>query len=108
MRPSATAIRRLWQLRRDGYDLSIMAFPSNRLEYNWVNWFIGHRWAAAHHYTHQSWRNFWFLNNITVREDGHLHNVEENLRLIRAIAGRVGVSVPDLPVTSRHCCGRPR
>jgi heptosyltransferase-2 len=95
--PKLESIRRLWQLRRDGYDLSIMAFPSNRLEYNWVNWFVGRRWAAAHRYTHQSWRNCWFVNNITVREDGHLHNVEENLRLIRAIADRVGVTVPDLP-----------
>ena len=96
--PKLESIRRLWQLRRTGYDLSIMAFPSNRLEYNWVNRFIGHRWAAAHRYTHQSWRNCWFLNNITVREAGNLHNVEENLRLIRAIANRIGVTMSDLPV----------
>ena len=95
--PKLESIRHLWRLRQAGYDLSIMAFPSNRLEYNWVNWFISHRWAAAHRYTHQSWRNFWFLNNISVREAGNLHNVEENLRLIRAIADRVDIPMPDLP-----------
>ena len=95
--PKLESIRRLWQLRRADYDLSIMAFPSNRLEYNWVNWFVGRRWAAAHRYAHQSWRNCWFLNNITVTEAGNRHNVEENLRLIRAIADRVGVTAPDLP-----------
>jgi len=95
--PKLDSIRQLWRLRRAGYDLSIMAFPSNRLEYNWVNWFVGQRWAAAHRYAHQSWRNCWFVNNITVTEDGNLHNVEENLRLIRAIADRVGVTEPALP-----------
>ena len=97
--PKLASIRKLWQLRRAGYDLSIMAFPSNRLEYNWVNRFIGHRWAAAHRYAHQSWRNCWFLNNITVREAGTRHNVEENIRLIHAIADRVGVTMPDLPAS---------
>ena len=95
--PKLESIRRLWQLRREGYDLSIMAFPSNRFEYNLVNWFVGHRWAAAHRYAHQSWRNFWFVNNITVREAGNLHNVEENLQLVRAIADRVGVPMAELP-----------
>ena len=95
--PKLESIRCLWRLRREGYDLSIMAFPSNRLEYNWVNWFVGHRWAAAHRYVHQSWRNCWFVNNITGREAGTLHNVAENLRLIHAIADRVGVTAPDLP-----------
>jgi len=95
--PKLESLRRLWRLRQEGFDLSIMAFPSNRLEYNWVNWFIGRRWAAAHRYAHQGWRNCWFVNNITVREAGNLHNVEENLRLIRAIADHVGLRLADLP-----------
>jgi hypothetical protein len=71
-----------------------MCFPSNRLEYNIVNRFVGRRWRAGHRYTRQTWRNLWFLNNITVREAGTLHNVEENLSLLRAILQRVGSEVP--------------
>jgi len=88
------SIRYLWRLRQERFDLSIMSFPSNRLEYNCVNWFVGRRWRAAHRYHRQSWRNLWFLNNITVCETGRHHNVEENLRLLSAIATRLGVPVP--------------
>ncbi len=87
-------IRYVWNLRRERFDLSIMAFPSNRLEYNVLNCVVGRRWRAAHRYDHQSWRNLWFLNNIVVREDRARHNVEENLRLMGAIADRVGTETP--------------
>jgi heptosyltransferase II len=77
-----------------------MPFPSNRREYNLVNRCVGRRWSAAHRYLHQSWPNLWFVNNTTVSELGTLHNVEENLRLVRAILQRVGAPVieakPDL------------
>ncbi|HTS18157.1 MAG TPA: glycosyltransferase family 9 protein [Verrucomicrobiae bacterium] len=89
--PRWKVLRYIWALRQEGFDLSIMTFPSNRREYNAVNRIVGRRWRAAHRYRHQSQRNLWFLNNIVVREDGTLHNVEENLRLVRAVCERVGV-----------------
>lgn len=96
-------LRYVLSLRRERFDLSIMPFPSNRLEYNFVNRLVGRRWRAAHRYQHQSWQNLWFLNNITVTELGTLHNVEENLRLARAILERVGAPVvetkPELKLT---------
>ncbi|MDW8343474.1 MAG: glycosyltransferase family 9 protein [Verrucomicrobiae bacterium] len=87
-------LRYVWGLRREGFDLSIMPFPSNRREYNVVNWLVGRRWRAGHRYRHHNRRNLYFLNNIVVRENGSLHNVEENLRLVRAICERIGVPVP--------------
>jgi ADP-heptose:LPS heptosyltransferase len=105
--PARESLCCLWQLWRERYDLSIMSFPSNRFEYNCVNWFIGRRWRAAHRYDHQSWRNLWFLNNIVAREDGHRHNVEENLHLIRTIVARIGVpaTAPE-PSADRAACIR--
>jgi heptosyltransferase-2 len=91
--PKGESLRCLRRLRRERYDLSIMSFPSNRIEYNIVNRLVGRHWRAAHRYDHQSWLNLWFLNNIVEREDGRLHNVEENLRLVRAICRRLGVPV---------------
>ncbi len=82
-------------LRREGFDLSLMPFPSNRLEYNLVNRLVGRRVCAAHRYQHQSWQNLWFVNDITVKELGTLHNVEENLRLVRAICKYYRVSVAE-------------
>ena len=95
--PKWESLRCLWRLRREHYDLSVMSFPSNRIEYNVVNRLVGRRWRAAHRYDHQSWRNLWFLNNIVVSEARRYHNAEENLRLICAIAKRIGVPVPELP-----------
>lgn len=87
-------LRYVWSLRREGYDLSIMPFPANRLEYNIVNLIVGRRWRAGHRYQHQSARNLSFLNNIAVTEDGELHNVEENIRLVRAICRQFNLPVP--------------
>ena len=100
-------LRYIWSLRREGFDISIMTFPSNRLEYNVVNRLVGRRWRAAHRYGRQSWQNLWFLNNVVVRESGTLHNVAENIRLIRALCERVGaplaatenVATPELKLT---------
>src|SRR5437762_3814131 len=81
-------IRYIWRLRREGFDLSILGFPANRIEYNLVNAFVGRRWSAGHGYRHQRGRNLAFLNNIRVQESGTLHNVEENLALAAAICRR--------------------
>jgi lipopolysaccharide heptosyltransferase II len=87
-------VRYVWRLRRERFDLSILGFPANRVEYNLVNAFVGRRWRAGHGYQHQRGRNLGFLNNIRVREHGDRHNVEENLALVRAICRRIGVSAP--------------
>jgi heptosyltransferase-2 len=88
------SIRYLWRLRRERFDLSMLGFPANRIEYNLVNAFVGRRWRAGHGYQHQRGRNLGFLNNIRVRESGDSHNVEENLALARAICRHLGVPIP--------------
>lgn len=89
------------RLRCERFDLSILSFPSNRLEYNIAQWIVGCRWRAAHRYMRQSIQNLWFLNNIVLPEEPHLHNVEENLRLVQEIARRFGVRLED----SASACG---
>ncbi len=84
----------VWQLRRERFDLSILGFPANRLEYNVLNALVGRRWRAGHRYERQRWRNLAVLNNIAVRETGERHNVEENLALVGAVCRRIGVSIP--------------
>lgn len=91
-------LRYVWALRQEGFDVSLMPFPSNRLEYNLVNRLVGRRWRVGHLYRHQSWRNLCFLNNVLVPEEGTLHNVEENLRLIRALCDAVGAPAQEPPL----------
>ncbi len=96
-----SSLRYIWQLRRERFDLSVLGFPANRLEYNILNALVGRHWRAGHHYAHQSRRNLSFLNNIAVHETGERHNVEENLALAEAICAHLGVEVPDIDTRLR-------
>jgi heptosyltransferase II len=95
LRYTLRGMRSLWALRRDRFELSVVPFPANRIEYNLLNRLIGRRWRAAHRYRHHRWRTLSFLNNITVGESGTLHNLEENVAVVRAICRRLGVAPAD-------------
>ena len=84
-----SSLKFLLKLRRRKFDLSVMCYPANRIEYNLVSFVIGARLRLAHRYLHQSTKNLFFLNNRTVLERPDLHNVEENLRLL----GLAGVDI---------------
>lgn len=88
------SLRYVWRLRRERFDLAVLGFPANRLEYNVLNALVGRRWRAGHRYHHQGWRNLSQLNNVSVTETGTRHNVEENLALVGAICDAVGVPIP--------------
>jgi len=83
------SLKFLLKLRSRRYDLSVMCYPANRIEYNVVSFIIGAKLRLAHRYVHQNARNLFFLNNRSVLESPDLHNVEENLRLL----GLLGVNV---------------
>lgn len=94
--PFWESVRHVLRLRRERFDLSILGFPANRLEYNLLNAAVGRRWRAGHHYDHQRWRNLSFLNNVAVHESASRHNVEENLELVRRVCARTGVAMPEV------------
>jgi heptosyltransferase-2 len=77
------SLRFLWQLRKERFDASILAFPANRIHYNLAQFLIGAKLRVAYRYYRQSWRNLFFLNNRTLMERLDVHNVEANLRLLR-------------------------
>jgi len=84
-----SSLKFLLKLRRKKFDLSVMCYPANRIEYNLVSFIIGARLRLAHQYHHQNAKNLFFLNNRTVLERPDLHNVEENLRLL----GLAGIDI---------------
>ena len=83
--PKTDSLRQLVELRRKKYDISINVYPSNRLEYNLVNYFIGASKRLGHKYTHPGFFRGEFLNNKPVREKKNRHNVLQNLDLIKQI-----------------------
>ncbi len=70
---------------RKKYDYSINVYPSNRKEYNVINFLIGALKRAAINYLRKDFINLGWLNNVRILENDNLHNVEENINLIKKL-----------------------
>ena len=100
--PRWKSLRHVINLRKNRYDASLNVYPSNRKEYNIINFLIGARLKIAHRYNNLSAREFDFLNNRLVKETKDLHNVIENFNLICQLAphaksdelGRLEIYIP--------------
>lgn len=66
---------------RKKYNYTINVYPSNRKEYNIISFLIGAKWRGAISYLRKNYVEFGFLNNVTIKENDLLHNVEENIKL---------------------------
>ncbi|MCZ6516429.1 MAG: hypothetical protein O6763_02960 [Gammaproteobacteria bacterium] len=78
-------LRLLHAFRRQRYDVSITAIPSNRWQFHLLPFLIGARMRVCHAYPFGKWRSLsWLSNNKVDAQDG-LHDVENNLRLLRAL-----------------------
>ena len=72
---------------RNKYDISVNVYPSNRKEYNVINFIIGAGKRLGVRYKRKDFVNLGFLNNLTIKEDDNLHNVEENIKLVELLEG---------------------
>lgn len=80
------SIQELLSLRKNNYDVSINVYPSNRTEYNVVNYFLGAKKRLAHNYTHSDFFRFEILNNVTANEVPNRHNVLQNFDLVKTLS----------------------
>lgn len=80
------SIKEIISLRRNNYDVSINVYPSNRTEYNLVNYFLGAKKRLAHNYTHSDPFRLEILNNVTSNEIPNRHNVLQNFDLLKTLA----------------------
>jgi heptosyltransferase-2 len=81
---------------RKKYDASISVYPSNRKEYNLVNFFLGARKRAGVRYLRMDFQNFGFLNNVRTVENDRQHNVRHNIRLCEKLLGTQFQDEPDI------------
>lgn len=70
------------KLRRK-YDVTFNVYPANRKEYNIIAFLIGAKKRFAVRYLRSDNFNLGFLNNQTIIENDSLHNVQENLALVK-------------------------
>lgn len=84
---------------RKKYDVSINVYPSNRKEYNIINFIIGAKKRAGIKYLLMNNRNLGWLNNITVAENEKTHNVKTNINLIEKLTNNSFQDEPAMQVT---------
>ena len=96
------SIKFLLHLRKN-YDSSINVYPSNRKEYNIINFIIGAGKRVGVVYLRKNKSNFGFLNNIRVLENDNVHNVQSNIKLCEALIGKKFNEEPPLefPITEK-------
>ena len=78
---SAASLMYMLKLRGK-YDASINVYPSNRKEYNVINFLTGAKQKAGVRYLRKDKENFGPLNNVRVTEDDFQHNVVTNIKLV--------------------------
>jgi heptosyltransferase-2 len=73
------------QLRKQKYDISITAFPSNKWQFNLFAAGVGAEFRLTHSYSTGRRRTLGFLQNTTCPADQSLHDVDQNLNLLRLL-----------------------
>jgi heptosyltransferase-2 len=81
---------------RGKYDASVNVYPSNRREYNGINFLVGAKYRAGVRYLRKDLQNFGFLNNRTIVENDDLHNVEENIKMVEKLLNIEVSGIPKL------------
>ena len=84
---------------RNKYDASVNVYPSNRSEYNFINFLVGAQKRAGVKYLRKDIPNLGALNNIRVTEDDSMHNVQTNIRLIEKLLNKTFTEEPPLDFT---------
>ncbi len=77
----------LFRLRKK-YDATISAYPSNRKEYNIINFLIGAKKRVGVDYLKLNSQNFNWLNNLRVIENDKTHNVQTNIQLVEKLLNK--------------------
>ncbi len=73
---------------RKKYDTTINLYPSNRKEYNIINFLLGAKKRVGVEYLRMNNSNLGWLNNITVLENDKTHNVQTNIKLIEKLLNK--------------------
>lgn len=83
---------------RKKYDATINIYPSNRKEYNIINFLLGAKKRAGVIYLRMNTQNFGWLNNVTVSENDETHNVQTNIKLIEKLLNKEFDEEPELEI----------
>ena len=85
---------------RKKYNATINVYPSNRKEYNIINFLIGAKQRVGVEYLRMNAQNLGWLNNVTVAENDKTHNVQSNIKLVEKLLNKKFAEEPALQISS--------
>jgi len=78
-------LKTLLTLRKNGYDLSITAFPSNKWQFNLFAYIAGAKKRITHSYKMNMFKTLSFFQNEQIPVDEKIHDVEQNMNLLKPL-----------------------
>ena len=81
------AIRFLWSLRRERYQLSINTHPQSRIHYRLAAWLAGAEVRLSHEYECFTWLDRWLVTG-TLPQDYTRHSIENNFDVLPLIGAK--------------------
>ncbi len=71
--------------RLNNYDISILAYPTNRFPYSLISFLIGGKTRITHSYPNRKFLSASFLHSKKLSTQEKLHETEENLNLLKLL-----------------------
>ena len=84
---------------RNKYDATINVYPSNRKEYNLINFLIGAKKRVGVEYLRMNSSNLGWLNNRTVLENDKTHNAQTNIKLVEKLVSKKFDKEPEMQIS---------
>jgi len=84
---------------RNKYDATINVYPSNRKEYNLINYLLGAKKRVGVEYLRMNSQNLGWLNNITVLENDKTHNAQTNIKLVEKLLNKKFDKEPEMQIS---------
>lgn len=78
-------VRLFLKLRKNKYNISINAFPSNRLGFNAAAFLAGAKTRITHSYNNSRLKTLSFLQNKKIKANPNIHDVEQNFNFLKLL-----------------------
>lgn len=82
--PLSRQLKIILDLRKQNFDCSVMSFPANKWQFNLFAFLIGAKKRITHGYWLARFRTLSFLQNARIPAVEGIHDVEQNLNLLKA------------------------
>jgi len=89
------ALRFLWSLRRERYQLSINTHPQSRIHYRVAAWLAGAAVRISHEYDGCHWLDHWLVTG-TLPQDYTRHSIENNFAVLPLIGAKKKLPVTEM------------